>query len=53
VIISVDYDFEQGYIEPVARVMMARLRLEDKGGVVCVGPVHDNTVERLEALGRS
>jgi selenocysteine lyase/cysteine desulfurase len=56
VIISVEYDFEQGYIEPIARVVMARLGLEDSGGMVRVGPVHYNTVEEVrrfrEALGK-
>jgi selenocysteine lyase/cysteine desulfurase len=51
VIISVNYDFEKGYIELVTRVVMARLGLEDSGGMVRVGPVHYNTLEEIMRFG--
>jgi len=56
VIVSVNFGFEQGYIEPVARVVKERLGPEDSGGMVRVGPVHYNTAEEIrkfeEALER-
>jgi hypothetical protein len=41
-IIANNYDFEPGYIEPVARVVMVRFGKEESGGMLRVGPVHYN-----------
>ena len=50
-IIAVNYDFEPGYIEPVARVVMVRLGQKESGGMVRVGPVHYNTLEEIRRFG--
>ncbi len=52
-IVSVNYDFEQGYIELVARVVMARLGPEESGGMVRVVLVHYNTLEEIKRFGEA
>ena len=32
--------------------VIARLRLEDKGGMVRVGPVHYNTLDEIQKFGK-
>jgi selenocysteine lyase/cysteine desulfurase len=52
-IIANNYDFEPGYIEPVARVVMVRFGKEESGGMLRVGPVHYSTLEEIRRFGET